>query len=80
MGLLRTEFDNLYTSLFSNPEKYEGVVSILASKWKGLSRNEILQAAKLKDGGGFSVLLKELEQSGFISSYTPFNKKKKEYL
>lgn len=80
MGLLRTEFDNLYTSLFTNPEKYETVVNILASKWKGLSRKEIVKETRLKDGGGFSTLLKELEQSGFISSYIPFNKKKKEML
>jgi len=35
---------------------------------------------KLKDGGGFTKMLKELEQSGFITSYTPFGKKKKDRL
>ena len=38
LGLLRTEFDNLYSSLFANPERYEAVVNTLASTWKGLSR------------------------------------------
>lgn len=38
LGLLRTEFDNLYSSLFANPERYEAVVNALASTWKGLSR------------------------------------------
>lgn len=79
-GLLRTEFDNLYSSLFSNPERYENIVSALASTWKGLSRAEILGATKLKDGGGITTILKELEQSGFITSYVPFNKKKKDTL
>ncbi len=31
-GLLRTEFNNLYSSLFSNPEKYEAIIASLASK------------------------------------------------
>ena len=79
-GLLRTEFDNLYSSLFSNPERYEIIVSALASTWKGLNRSAILSKTNLKDGGGVSTILKELEQSGFISSYVPFNKKKKDTL
>lgn len=79
-GLLRTEFDNLYASLFANPERYESVVGALSGTWKGLSRMEIIQRTNLKDGGGFSVILQELEQSGFISSYIPFNKKKKDTL
>ncbi|MCO6487516.1 MAG: AAA family ATPase [Phaeodactylibacter sp.] len=79
-GLLRTEFDNLYSSLFANPERYEIIVRALASTWKGLSRAEILTATKLSDGGGVTDILKELEQSGFITSYAPFNKKKKDML
>lgn len=79
-GLLRTEFDNLYSSLFAHPERYEIIVSALASTWKGLSRAEILTATKLSDGGGVTDILKELEQSGFITSYVPFNKKKKDML
>ncbi len=77
-GLLRTEFGNLYSSLFSRPERYEKIARILAGSWKGLSRTEILAATRMKDGGGLSTILKELEQSGFITSYIPFNKKKKE--
>lgn len=80
LGLLRTEFDNLYSSLFANPERYEAVVNALASTWKGLSRTEILNAINMKDGGGVTDILKELEQSGFITSYVPFNKKKKDML
>jgi uncharacterized protein len=52
----------------------------LASIWKGLSRNEILTATKIKDGSGLTTILQELELSGFISSYTPFGKKKKDTL
>ena len=79
-GLLRTEFENLYSSLFAHPERYEIIVNALANKWKGLSRAEILKATQLNDGGGITTILKELEQLGFISSYVPFNKKKKDTL
>ncbi len=79
-GLLRTEFGNLYSSLFANPKKYEAVVEALSATWRGLNRTEILAATQTKDGGGLSVLLSELEISGFISSYIPFGKKKKDTL
>jgi AAA+ ATPase superfamily predicted ATPase len=80
LGLLRTEFDNLYSSLFIHPERYELIVNTLASSWKGVNRTELLTQTKLKDGGGISTILQELEQSGFITSYVPFNKKKKDTL
>ncbi|NRB52737.1 MAG: ATP-binding protein [Saprospiraceae bacterium] len=79
-GLLRTEFDNLYSSLFVRPERYELIVETLASAWKGLSRTQLVAKSKLKDGGGISTILKELEQSGFITTYVPLNKKKKDAL
>jgi len=79
-GMLRTEYDNLYSSLFLHPERYERVVEALADKWKGLSRIEILDTTQLKDGGSVSTILRELEQSGFITSYVSYNKKKKDTL
>ena len=79
-GLLRNEFKNLYSSLFKNPEKYEKVIEALSTSWAGLNRTEIIHRIQIKDGGGFSTLLKELEQSGFISSFVPFNKRKKDTL
>lgn len=80
LGMLRTEFENLYSSLFKHPERYETVVKSLATSWKGLHRSEIIKKSKIKDGGGLTNLLKELEQSGFITSYVPFNKKRKDTL
>jgi uncharacterized protein len=79
-GLLRTEFDNLYSALFSNSDRYECIVSELSSTWKGMSRAEIITKTKISDGGGLTMMLQELEQSGFISSYIPFGKKKKDTL
>jgi hypothetical protein len=79
-GLLRTEFDNLYSSLFANPERYESIITALSSTWKGMSRMEIIEHTAITDGGGLTMMLQELEQSGFISSYIPFGKKKKDTL
>lgn len=79
-GLLRTEFENLYSSLFSNSERYEAIVQAFSSTWKGLSRMDIMAKSKIQDGGGLTMMLQELEQSGFISAYIPFGKKKKDTL
>ena len=77
-GLLVNEFDNLYNALFVNARQHISIIQALASKNKGLSRAEILAASKLADGGSFTKLLTELEQSDFITSYLPFDKIKKE--
>ena len=79
-GLLRTEFDNLYPALFDNAGNHIKVIKALASKAKGLDRQEILKKTKMSDGGWFSNLLNELEASGFISTYQPLEKKKKDTL
>jgi len=79
-GLLVNEFENLYAALFQHPENHLAIVKALAKKRKGLTRIEILQQSKLKDGGTFSKFLEELEWSGFIESYLPFGKIKKDKL
>jgi hypothetical protein len=73
-GLLRTEFDNLYHSLFEYADNHIKVVRVLALKAQGLSRQEIIQACGFRTGGGTTKLLNELEESGFISSVIPFDK------
>ncbi len=78
-GLLRTEFDNLYASLFANPEKYETVIGALSGIWKGLSRMEIIQRANLKDGGGLTTILQELSNpDSFL--HIPFLTKEERHL
>jgi AAA+ ATPase superfamily predicted ATPase len=73
-GLLATEFTNLYRSLFENAEKHISIVRALAEKSSGLTRNEIISACGLQSGGSTTTLLDELVESGFISSYLPFQK------
>ena len=76
-GLLKNEFSRLYPSLFANADKHVTVIRTLATSRQGLTRQRLLQLGKLSEGGNTSKVLLELEQSGFITSYFPFNKKKK---
>lgn len=70
---LADEFEALYAILFNRPEKYIKVIEALSKKKCGLTRNEILKATKLQDGGTFSLVLEELEQCGFIRYYVSLN-------
>jgi AAA+ ATPase superfamily predicted ATPase len=79
-GLLKTEFNNLYQSLFKNSVKHLIVVNQLAKKAKGLTREEILNNTSLPNGGSSTRILEELEESGFIRKYVPFGKNKRESL
>ena len=77
-GSLRNEFENLYFALFDNAENHIKIIKALASKSSGIDRQEILKLTDISDGGGFSKTLKELEASGFISTFQPLEKKKKD--
>ncbi len=74
-GLLRKEYQQLYNSLFKKAEKHEAIVEALSSKAKGLTRNEIAKLTKIGNGGTFSKVLEELEISGFIKKYAPFQRR-----
>lgn len=76
----RLEYENLYASLFKKHERHITIIEALATKGKGLTRNEIIKKTKLSDGGGLTRLLKELEESNFIRHYKTFGKKQKEGL
>ena len=75
---LTHEYQQLYASLFNNPEPYMNVVSALAKKTKGLSRDEISQLTQISSGGELSKLLNELEWCGFIRRYNGFGKQAKD--
>jgi hypothetical protein len=73
-GLLQTEYQNLYRSLFVRAEAHMAVVEALSSKGMGLTRDEIITTAGLPNGGHLSRVLDELELSGFIRKYTPLGR------
>lgn len=74
-GILRSEFNNLYKSLFNKHEKHSAIINALAKKSMGLSRDEIISETGLPNAGSTSRMLDELEESGFILKYNPLGKK-----
>ena len=79
-GKLRDEFSKLYRSLFKSDEGHYKIIEALGRKKAGMSREEILKATGLQDGGTFTKNLEELDQCGFVRRYTAPGKKKKERL
>ncbi len=79
-GLLRNEFSKLYPALFRHPENHIAIVKTLATKRQGMTRAEIIDSAQTPKGGATTKTLRELEESGFITVYHPFEKKKKSKL
>ena len=76
-GLLRDEFESLYPALFDNSTNHIKIIELLAQKWKGLSRAEIIKKGKFPNGGTLTKTLDELTQAGFITPFYSFGKKKK---
>ncbi len=79
-ALFQNEFENLYASLFRKSERHTAIVRALSRKTKGLTRSEISRQTKIPSGGTFSKTLQELEESGFLRIYTPFQKKTRDSL
>ncbi|MDR1238471.1 MAG: ATP-binding protein [Propionibacteriaceae bacterium] len=74
---LRDEFEELFASLFANPGRHTTVVRALARNRTGISRDEVIQATKIADGGSLTQTLAELEQAGFTAKSVDFTKAKK---
>lgn len=76
-GLLRSEFDNLYHSLFQKAERHIAIIEALSKKGRGLTRDELLEVSGMPNGGGTTRILQELEESHFIRKYVSYGKKEK---
>ena len=76
-GLLRTEYNNLYHSIFKHPEQHIAIIETLATKPQGLTREKLIKGLKIKDGGSLSKTLNELSESGFIGLEYPYKAKRK---
>ena len=69
MGKPYGEYDNLYHSLFKNPESYINVVSTLGKKKKGMTRAELVSEGHIANSGLLTKVLEDLEACGFIRKY-----------
>lgn len=68
---LAKEYDRLFRSLFVHWEEHQKVVSLLATRHYGFTRDEISRQCGISKGGGLSSILKALVDSDFIVKYTP---------
>jgi hypothetical protein len=77
---LTHEYEQLYASLFNNAEPYMQVVTALAKKSAGLTRDEVAKASGVNLGGDLTRYLNELEWCGFIRKYNSIGKQSKDAL
>ncbi|MCL2164473.1 MAG: ATP-binding protein [Oscillospiraceae bacterium] len=77
---LKNEYANLYRALFKNADNYIKVIEALASKRKGLIREEISKKSKIKGGGTLTTVLTDLIHCGFVRDYLAFGKSKRDRL
>ena len=74
---LEHEFDHLYSALFKKPELYVKIISALAKKKAGMTREELLKATRQADSGNFTIRLEELESCGFLRKYRQYKMKER---
>jgi predicted transcriptional regulator len=79
-AFMRGEFEALYSSLFRNADAHVDILEALSAKKRGLTREEILARTGLTSGGGASVVLRELEQCGFIEKFNDYSGKHGRYV
>jgi AAA+ ATPase superfamily predicted ATPase len=77
---LKNEYTNLFRSLFKNADSYIRVIEALAAKNYGKTRDEIIAASDISEGGGLSKILGDLTASGFVREYLAFGKVKRDRL
>lgn len=77
---LRGEFDFLFRSLFNESKIYKNAVKFLATKMKGVSRQELLEGLKLPEGGTLTEVLDNLIKCDFVRKYTAVGKSERDAL
>lgn len=76
-GLLFDEFKELFKSLFKESDIYIKIIKVIAKHRHGISKENLAQQLKLKRGGTLSTRLQELEDTGFIISFIPYQNKER---
>ena len=73
-GRLEGEYQELYASLYENPEPYVKVVEALGTKNKGLTKEELIRATKLTGNGHLKDVLDDLDRCNIIRRYQGYGK------
>ena len=77
VGELVMEFRRLYDSVFRVPEPYVRVVTALATRKIGMTREDMVVALGVENCGKLTNCLQDLELSGFIRRYHPFGRRRR---
>lgn len=77
-GLLYSEFDRLFSSLFKNSEAYIEIIRAIAKHPQGIDQNTLEKQLRLSGSGGtLTKRLSELEAAGFVISFVPYGRHRK---
>ena len=79
-ALLRSEYFNLFATLFKNHQTHETIIKHLCNTWSGLSISNLATKKELKLGSVLLNALRELEESGFLVKRYKYGQKKRDTL
>lgn len=74
---LHDEYKFLFRSLFKDSEFYMRIIDAISKKNMGVTRQEIIDMAKVSENGALSRALKNLISCDFIRKYSAFGKKER---
>jgi len=77
-GILYSEFDRLFRSLFEKADIHLQIVREIAKQRYGMSRVDLLKTLQISSGGTLSKRIEELEACGFVKSFVPYGNKKRD--
>ena len=72
---LQKEYRRLFYSLFRNAQPYQDIISVLAKKSSGMTREEISKALHVDNNGKLGDMLTDLVYCDFIRKYNVRDKK-----
>ena len=78
-GLLYDEFKNLFKSLFEQSEINLTIVREIVKHGNQMTREKLIEAIGIHSGGSLNKRLSELEAAGFIQSFLPYGKTKRDH-
>ncbi|MEM6395008.1 MAG: ATP-binding protein [Bacteroidota bacterium] len=79
-GYLNREFSRLFASLFERYDAHVDIVRALAERRIGLTKPTLAAASGISNGGGLNRVLADLIESGFITEYGSYRKKRRHRL
>lgn len=76
-GILVNEIKELFKALFRDSETYLKIIREIAKHRYGIEKNELAKRLRIPISGRFTERLTELEDTGFIQSFLPYQHRQK---